>query len=105
MEIGIVMLVMGVGSSTAAVMHYRNARRGEPVYYPLSYDLLGALGFLAFGAGTLFRIELFTGTGRLWLLALIPVAIDKWRRTLVVRAHVRARRKQECMQDGKPWKG
>src|SRR5438128_2357918 len=100
MEIGIVMLVMGIGSSAAAVMHYRNARRGEPVYYSLFYDLLGALGFLAFGAGTLFRIEFFTGTGRLWLLALIPIAVEKWRRTLVGRAHERARRKHESMQGG-----
>jgi len=93
------MVAMGVGSSFAALMHYRDARRGKRVHYPLLYDLLGALGFLAFGAGTLLGMGFFTGRGRLWLLLLIPIAVDKWRRTLAGRGHSGASRDHRNQQD------
>ena len=83
------MLALGAGSAVAALMHYRDARRGKPLDYPLLYDLLGAIGFLAFGVGTLLRIGFFTGRGRVALLLLIPIALDKWRRTLAGRARRR----------------
>lgn len=105
MWIAILMLGMGVGSSAAAVMHFRDGRRGRPVYYPLFYDLLGALGFLTFGAGSLVGIEFFAGSGRWWLLLLIPIAVDKWRRTLMGRACERACRKHQRMQGGTEQKG
>src|SRR3954467_2221663 len=105
MWIAVIILAMGAGSSAAAIMHSRDARRGRPVYYPLSYDLLGAVGFLAVGAGSLFGIEFFAGSGRWWLLLLIPIAVDKWRRTLVGRARERARRKDESMRAGEEPKG
>jgi hypothetical protein len=85
MGIGLVMLVMGIGSLAAAGVHSRDTRKGKPARYPLLYDVLGAVGFLAFGAGTLLGVPFFTGSGRWWLLLLIPVAIDKWRRTLASR--------------------
>src|SRR5689334_20155457 len=95
MWISLVMLVMGIGSSAAAVMHSRDARRGRPVYYPLFYDLIAAVGFLAFGMGSLLGIEFFAGSGRWWLLLLIPIAVDKWRRTLRGRAHEKTRWTEE----------
>jgi hypothetical protein len=85
MGIGLVMLVMGIGSAAAVVVHSRDTRSGKPARYPLSYDVLGAVGFLAFGVGTLLKVPFFTGSGRWWLLLLIPVAVDKWRRTLAGR--------------------
>jgi hypothetical protein len=85
MTIGLVMLLMGVGSLAAALMHHRDQRRGTPVRYPLAYDVLGAAGFLAFGGGTLLGVPFFCGSGRWLLLLLIPVALDKWRRTLAGR--------------------
>lgn len=86
------MVAVGIGSSVAALLHYRDTRQGKPTYYPLLYDLLGAVGFLVFGIGTLLDIRLFTGRGRLWLLLLIPIALDKWRRTLAGRRHRNAGR-------------
>jgi hypothetical protein len=85
MAIGWVMLLMGVGSLAASVAHRRDARKGKPVWYPLAYDVLGAVGFLAFGGGTLLGVPFFCGSGRWLLVLLIPVALDKWRRTLAGR--------------------
>jgi hypothetical protein len=47
--------------------------------YPLKYDLIGAIGFLGFGVGSLLGIPFFTGNARFCLLLLIPVAVKKWR--------------------------
>jgi hypothetical protein len=93
MWLGVVLVIMGVGSSAAAAMHWRKMRRGEPVYYPLLYDLLGAAGFLLFGVGTLLKVGLLIGRARLWLLLLLPIAIDKWRRTLTGRSRGHSVRK------------
>ena len=93
MWLGVVLVTVGVGSSAAAAMHWRKMQRGEPAYYRLAYDLLGAAGFLLFGVGSLFQIEFFTGRARFWLLLLIPIAIDKWRRTLSGRSRGRSNRK------------
>ena len=93
MAIAILMVTLGIGSSVAALMHWLDGRRGKPVFYPLFYDLLGAAGFLGFGVGTLLGIGFFTGRARLWLLLLIPVAVDKWYRTLAGRGHGGGRQK------------
>jgi hypothetical protein len=71
------------------MLHLRDLRRGKRLQYPLLYDLLGAAGFLAFGIGSLLQIPFFTGSGRIWLLALLPIAADKWRRALAGRRRVR----------------
>jgi len=104
MWLGIVMVALGVGSSAAALIHYRDSRQGKPVYYPLLYDLMGAAGFLAFGAGTLLHIGFFTGRGRLWLLLLIPIAIEKWRRTLAGRQHSGGSQRQRSAAGKGTWK-
>ena len=75
-------MVLGIGSSAGAVLHYRASRHGKAPPYPLFYDLLGAVVFLAFGAGTCLHLPFFTGSGRWWLLLLIPVAALKWRGVL-----------------------
>ena len=79
---GIVMIALSIGSSAGAFLHYRASRHGEAPLYPLFYDLLGAVVLLAYGAGTCLRLQFFTGSGRWWLLLLIPAAAVKWRGVL-----------------------
>jgi hypothetical protein len=79
MWIGLVMVALGIGSAIGALVHYRDCLRGKPRPYPLLYDLLGAVGFLLFGVGSLLQIPFFTGSGRMLLLLLIPIAVLKWR--------------------------
>jgi hypothetical protein len=71
------------------MLHLRALRRGKRLQYPLLYDLLGAAGFLAFGIGSLLQIPFFRGRGRIWRLALLPIAADKGRRALGGRRRVR----------------
>jgi hypothetical protein len=85
MGLALVLLILGIGSTVAAALHLRDSSRGKPLQYPLLYDLLGAAGFLAFGIGSLLGIPSFTGSGRVWLLVLLPIAVDKWRRALAGR--------------------
>jgi hypothetical protein len=77
--IGLLMLALGIGSTLGALLHCRDASAGKPKPYPLLYDVLGAVGFLAFGVGTLLNRPFFAGSGRLLLLLLIPIAFLKWR--------------------------